>query len=152
MRRFWAPLLALLVSASLAAPALAQSDSGEIDIVVVDAASKQPLELARVLLDGPVITSEITERNGKVVFTDVPDGIYRARIVKRGYDALTSASFEVLDGRLVTVSFALAPDTGGLKIIGTVTAKSSATISSSAIDQNSAQRRLSNDLADALNK
>lgn len=152
MRRFWALLLALLMSASFAAPALAQSDSGEIDIVVVDAASKQPLELARVLLDGPVITSEITERNGKVTFTDVPDGIYRARIVKRGYSSLTSASFEVLDGRLVTVSFALAPDTGGLKVIGQVTAKASATISATSIDQNSAQRRLSNDLADALNK
>ncbi|MGP8100742.1 MAG: TonB-dependent receptor domain-containing protein [Candidatus Cybelea sp.] len=152
MRRYWALLLALLTSASFAAPALAQSDSGEIDIVVVDATTKQPLELARVLLDGPVITSEITERNGKVTFTDVPDGIYRARIVKRGYSSLTSASFEVLDGRLVTVSFALASDTGGLKVIGQVTAKASATISATSIDQNSPQRRLSNDLADALNK
>jgi hypothetical protein len=142
----------LLIAFSADAPAIAQSDSGEIDIVVVDAASKQPLELARVLLDGPVITSEITERNGKVTFTDVPDGIYRARIVKRGYSSLTSASFEVLDGRLVTVSFALAPDTGGLKVIGQVTAKASATISATSIDQNSAQRRLSTDLADALNK
>ncbi len=130
----------------------AQSDSGEIDIVVVDTTTKHPLELARVLLDGPVITSEITEHNGKVTFTDVPDGIYRARIVKRGYTSLTSASFEVLDGRLVTVSFALAPDNGGLKVIGQVTAKASATISSSSIDENSAQRRLSTDLADALNK
>ena len=143
---------ALLLVVFSFAPASAQSDSGEIDIVVVDAVTKQPLELARVLLDGPVITSEITERNGKVTFTDVPDGIYRARIVKRGYSSLTSASFEVLDGRLVTVSFALASDTGGLKVIGQVTAKASATISATSIDQNSPQRRLSNDLADALNK
>ena len=105
------------------APALAQSDSGEIVIVVVDAQTKQPIDLARVLLDGPVITSEITTKSGKVDFTDVPDGIYRARIVKRGYQSLTSDSFEVLDGRLVTVSFALGLDTGGLKVIGTVTAK-----------------------------
>ncbi len=130
----------------------AQSESAEIDIVVVDTATKQPLELARVLLDGPVVTSELTSKNGKVVFTDVPDGIYRARIVRRGYTSLTSASFEVLDGRVVTVSFALAPDTGGLKVIGQVTAKASATISSSSIDENSPQRRLSTDLADALNK
>jgi len=142
----------VLTLLALPVPAPAQSDSGEIDIVVTDVATKHPLDLARVLLDGPVITSEITESNGKVIFTDVPDGIYRARIVKRGYSSLTSASFEVLDGRLVTVSFALAPDTGGLKVIGEVTAKASATISSSSIDQNSAQRRLSNDLADALNK
>ena len=37
-------------------------------------------------------------------------------------------------------------------MIGQVTAKASATISATSIDQNSAQRRLSTDLADALNK
>jgi hypothetical protein len=151
-RRASAALLLLLLVASLTASAPAQSDSGEIDIVVVDAGSKQPLELARVLLDGPIIASELTGKNGRVVFTDVPDGIYRARIVHRGYSSLASASFEVLDGRIITVSFALAPVTGGLKVIGEVTAKASATISSSSIDQNSPQRRLSTDLADALNK
>jgi len=145
--------LALLAFFAAMCPAVrAQSDSGEIDIVVTDAATKQPLELARVLLDGPVMSSELTGKNGKVTFTDVPDGIYRARIVKRGYTSLTSAQFEVLDGRVVTVSFALAMENGGLKVIGQVSAKASATISSSSIDQNSPQRRLSNDLADALNK
>ncbi|MGC1381051.1 MAG: TonB-dependent receptor [Candidatus Baltobacteraceae bacterium] len=142
----------VLFLAGLTPQVRAQSDSGEIDIVVVDVATKQPLELARVLLDGPVITAELTSKNGKVTFTDVPDGIYRARIVRRGYQSLTSASFEVLDGRLVTVNFALAEDTGGLKVIGEVTAKASATISATSIDQNSAQRRLSTDLANALNK
>jgi hypothetical protein len=142
----------LLLFAAVMPQARAQSESAEIDIVVVDASTKQPLELARVLLDGPIITSELTGKNGKVVFTDVPDGIYRARIVKRDYQSLTSASFEVLDGRVITVSFALALANGGLKVIGEVTAKASATISSSSIDQNSPQRRLSTDLADALNK
>jgi hypothetical protein len=153
LRRSAAALIALLVFVAVLTQRVpAQSDSGEIDIVVTDATSKQPLELARILLDGPVITSELTGKNGKVTFTDVPDGIYRARIVKRGYTSLTSASFEVLDGRVVTVSFSLALANGGLKVIGEVTAKASVTISSSSIDQNSPQRRLSTDLADALNK
>jgi hypothetical protein len=147
-----AALSLLVVLAVLTPSARAQSDSGEIDIVVVDASNKQPIELARVLLDGPVITSELTGKNGKVSFTDVPDGIYRARIVRRDYTSLTSASFEVLDGRVVTVTFSLALANGGLKVIGEVTAKSSAVISSTSIDQNSPQRRLSSDLADALNK
>jgi TonB-dependent Receptor Plug Domain/Carboxypeptidase regulatory-like domain len=147
-----AAVLILVMFASFATAARAQSDTGEIDIVVSDATSKQPLELARVLLNGPVITAEVTGKNGKVTFTDVPDGIYRARIVKRGYESLTSASFEVLDGRVVTVNFSLAPENNGLKVIGHVTAKSSSTISSNSIDQNSPQRRLSTDLADALNK
>ena len=152
-RRCVATALSLLVLLAVLTPsAPAQSDSGEIDIIVVYATTKQPLELARVLLDGPVISSELTGKNGKVVFTDVPDGIYRARIVRRGYTSLTSASFEVLDGRIVTVNFSLAIENGGLKVIGQVTAKASATISSSSIDQNSPQRRLSTDLADALNK
>ncbi len=141
----------LMLSFLIPCTALAQ-DTGEIDIVVVDAATKAPIGLARILLDGPIITSELTARNGKVIFTDVPDGIYRARIVKEGYQSLTSASFEVLDGRLVTVNFSLAAQTGGLKVIGEVTAKASATISSTSIDQNSPQRRLSSDLSDALNK
>ncbi|MFZ1018209.1 MAG: TonB-dependent receptor [Candidatus Cybelea sp.] len=154
LRRLLAAACAFLIAfvTWTAAPALAQSDTGEIVIVVADAQTKQPIDLARVLLDGPVITSEITTKSGKVDFTDVPDGIYRARIVKRGYQSLTSNAFEVLDGRQVTVTFALALDTGNLKVIGTVTAKSNATISSTSIDANSPQRRLSNDLADALNK
>jgi hypothetical protein len=153
MRRLIAILLcAALACATGPAAALAQSDSGEIHIQVTDAATKQPLGLARVLLDGAVITSELTSQNGEVIFTDVPDGIYRARIVKRGYAPLTSASFEVLDGRIVTVAFALVEQTSGLKVIGSVSVKASATISSTSIDQNSPQRRLSDDLAGALNK
>ncbi len=151
MLRIIAAGLALAV-ALLAVPALSQSDSGEITIVVTDATTKQPIGLARVLLDGAVITSELTGANGTVKFTDVPDGIYRARIVKRGYQSLTSISFEVLDGRLVNVAVALVQDTGGLKVIGTVSVKASAVVSSTSIDQNSPQRRLSDDLAGALNK
>ncbi|HZY99596.1 MAG TPA: TonB-dependent receptor [Candidatus Baltobacteraceae bacterium] len=141
-------IIVLLVSG--VAPA--QSDSGEIHIVVTDAATKAPIDLARVLLDGAVMASELTSKNGQVVFTDVPDGIYRARIVKRGYSSLTSASFEVLGGRVVTVSVALVEQTNGLKIIGSVSVKASAAISSTSINQDSAQRKLSDDLAGALNK
>src|SRR5579863_9148386 len=151
MHRIVAATLAAVV-ALIAVPARSQSESGEITIVVTDAVTKAPIGLARVLLDGAVITSELTGDNGTVRFTEVPDGIYRARIVKRGYQSLTSASFEVLDGRVITVNFSLALENGGLKVIGEVTAKASATISSNSIDQNSAQRRLSTDLADALNK
>lgn len=143
-----------LVAIALFMPAVApaQSDSGEIHILVTDAATKAPIGLARVLLDGAVMASELTSANGQVIFTDVPDGIYRARIVKRGYGSLTSKSFEVLDGRVVTVTVALVEETNGLKVIGSVSVKASATISSTSINQDSAQRRLSDDLAGALNK
>ena len=131
--------------------ASAQSDRGEIDIAVTDTTTKAPIEFARVLLDGPVITSELTGANGQVRFTEVPDGIYHARVAKSGYQVITSAPFEVVNGRYVSVSVTLAVSTN-LKVIGTVVAHSTATVSTSTIGPDSAQRKLSNDLADALNK
>lgn len=152
IRRIASLLVALALLAG-AAPALAQSDTGEIDIVVQDAASKAPVVLARVMLDGPVIASEFSGDNGKVRFTDVPDGIYRARVSARGFQSVTSANFEVTDGRVVTVTVALAQSSGGnLKTIASVVAKSTATISTTSISSDSAQRKLSDNLADALGK
>lgn len=144
-------VLALLLTA---APALAQSDTGEIDILVQHAGTNAPIALARVLLDGPVITSEFTGENGRVRFTEVPDGIYRARVAARGFQAVTSENFEVTNGKVVTVTVALAANTNttGLKTIASVTSKSSASVSTTTIDANSAQRKLSDTLADALGK
>ncbi|MFN2449450.1 MAG: carboxypeptidase regulatory-like domain-containing protein [Candidatus Baltobacteraceae bacterium] len=134
-------------------PAGAQSDTGEIDIVVQHADTKAPVALARVMLDGPVITSEFSGENGRVRFTEVPDGIYRARVFSRGFQTVTSENFEVTNGRVVTVTVALAlAASATLKTIASVTSHSTATVSSTSIDQNSAQRKLSDTLADALGK
>ncbi|HEV3154914.1 MAG TPA: TonB-dependent receptor [Candidatus Baltobacteraceae bacterium] len=149
--RVFSVSLLLVLGALL--PARAQSDTGEIDISVQQSNNKTPVVLARVLLDGPVIASEFTGDNGKVKFTDVPDGIYRARVFARGFQAVTSESFEVTNGKVVTVSVALALSSSTqLKTIASETVKSTATVSTTAIDQNSAQRRLSDTLADALGK
>jgi hypothetical protein len=153
MKRALAVVLSLAL-AVLVGPAnvrAQQEDTGSIRIVVNEVAGKAPLELARVILDGPVVTSELTDKKGQVLFTDVPDGIYRARVLRRGYQTITSASFEIINGSSVTVSVALALSTQ-LKVIGTVTSQSTASISSSSIGPDSAQRKLSSDLADALNK
>ena len=150
-------LLALMLTVALIPLALPgrasaqQEDSGTIRIVVTDQSTKSPIELTRVVLDGPVVTSEFTDKKGEVLFTDVPDGIYRARIVKRDYQTITSKSFEIINGNSITVTVALALSTQ-LKVIGTVVAQSTAAISSTSIGPDSAQRKLSTDLADALNK
>lgn len=150
IRRFFSVLLTLALFAG-AVPVLAQSDTGEIDIVVQDAASKKPVALARVMLDGPVITSEFSGNDGKVRFTEVPDGIYRARVFARGYNGVTSENFEVTDGRLITVTVALAQSTGGpLRTIASEVVKSTATVSTTSISSDSVQRRLSDTLGDAL--
>jgi len=150
-------LLAAMVAVALAvfiAPAIVlaqQEDTGSIQIVVHDETGKAPLELARIVLDGPVVTSALTDKKGEVLFTDVPDGIYRARILRRDYQPITTKPFEIINGNFVTVAVTMALSTQ-LKIIGTVVATSTATVSSSSIGPDSAVRRLSSDLADALNK
>lgn len=150
IRRFL-PVFLTLALFTGALPALAQSDTGEIDIVVQDATSKKPVALARVMLDGPVITSEFSGNDGKVRFTEVPDGIYRARVFARGYSGVTSENFEVTDGRLVTVTVALAQSSGSpLRTIASEVVKSTATVSTTSISSDSVQRRLSDTLGDAL--
>ena len=131
--------------------ASAQADSGKIVIDVVDSQTKAPLDMARVLLNGPVMTSEFSGPTGSVKFTDVPDGIYTARVFKRDYQAVTSEQFEVINGKTVTVSVSLAKSQQ-LRVIGTVTVHSTASISTTSVSDTSAQRRLSDTLADALNK
>ncbi|HEX5273901.1 MAG TPA: TonB-dependent receptor [Candidatus Rubrimentiphilum sp.] len=151
MRRLIAFLLTLTLVATLTPAARAQSDTGEIWITVQDAGSKAPVILARVLLDGPVVTTEYTGNDGKVHFIDVPDGIYRARVFARGFEAVTSANFEVTNGRSVTVAVELAQSTASpLRTIASVVSKSTATVSATAVTANSAQRKLSDTLADAL--
>jgi hypothetical protein len=143
--------LALLFSSAPLA-AFAQADSGQIVITITDSsAAKAPIPLARVLLDGPVMTSEYSGSNGAVKFTDVPDGIYQARVFKRGYQSVTSNQFEVSNGHLISVAIVLAA-VSDLKEIGSITVKSSATITTSSVSDTSAQRKLSGNLADALNK
>lgn len=151
--RISAALTALaIVLSSEPLAAFAQADSGQIVITVTDSsATKAPITLARVLLQGPVMTSEYSGANGAVKFTDVPDGIYQARVFKRGYQSVTSNQFEVSNGHLVSVAIVLAA-LSDLKEIGSVTVKSSATITTSSVSDSSAQRKLSGNLADALNK
>lgn len=153
MRRFLAALCtAVLVGGLLPVSAGAQSGNpGEIGIIVTDATTKAPISLARVILNGPVITTEFTDDHGLVQFIDVPDGIYEARVIKRGYDSVTSAQFEVVEGRSVQVAVSLALSQS-LKVIASVSVKSQAIISTTAIDNNSAQRKLSSDLVSALGK
>ncbi|HLI97170.1 MAG TPA: TonB-dependent receptor [Candidatus Baltobacteraceae bacterium] len=149
VRRFLCLVFALALLSGAAA--FAQSDTGEIDIVVNDSQSKKPVALARVMLDGPVITSEFTGSDGKVKFTEVPDGIYRARVFARGFNGVTSENFEVTDGRAVTVTVALAQSANGnLRTIASEVVKSTATVSTTAINGDSVQRRLSDTLGDAL--
>lgn len=141
----------LLLIATAPTCASAQSDDGLITITVSEGKSKTPLALARVLLNGPVMTSELTRADGEVVFRDAPAGTYTARVGKAGYQQVTTAPFEVVSSRAVAVTVQLAP-TSDVKTLGTVVVKSSATVSINAVTADSAIRKLSPTLSEALGK
>jgi hypothetical protein len=156
--------LALLAGmAGTATPALAQSssDTGIIQITVKDATKQEALADARVFLVGPTVASALTTKSGIVKYTDVPSGIYRVRVRKGGFTGVTSAAFEVLGNKQVSVDVDLGTqrpataqtstnnaDTGGLKVIGSVRAR--VTVSTTDIDDSSGVRRISDSLTDAL--
>ncbi len=153
--------LAFAFVALLGRSAFAQSDTGEIRIYVLNAATGRPLSDARTILVGPQTAASLTTAAGEIHYTDVPVGIYRVRVVKQGYSAGVSREFDVLPDRLETVRVALAltnssgptdTNSGGLKVIGTVTARSSVGVSSTDLSDSSPVRRLSDSLTDALDK
>jgi hypothetical protein len=144
--------LSLATGAVSSMPAAAQTDTGEIDVSVIDAQTSKPIGNARVILVGPQTASSLTTNAGSIKYTDVPIGIYRVRVLKSGFRSGVSTEFDVLSGRAVDVRVSLALQTGGLKVIGRVTATSKVSISSEDIDANSAIRRLSDSLTDALDK
>jgi len=164
--RWWRAFGTLLLCASLVltgpVPTSAQSSdtTGIIQIKVVDAERQAVVENARVFLLGPSVASALTNRTGIVKYTDVPSGLYRVRISKAGYRTDTSAQFEVLGNKEVDVNVSMAASAnagnatasgseGGLQIIGRV--QSRVAIATHDVDENSAVRRISDSLTDALN-
>ena len=131
----------------LAGPAGAQVAPGELVMTVVDAATKAPLENAEVFLTGPVQTSALTPKAGLLRFEEAPAGLYRVKVQLRGYQTATLTDVEVPDGRRITVRVALVAT---LNEIGHVQARSSASASSQDVNENSAVRRISDSLNDAL--
>src|ERR1700729_1257866 len=174
LRRGIAPLLALALLVFAPAGAFAQSDAGEIDLTVVDAATDAPLGNVRTFLLGAQTANALTTASGAIKFTEVPVGIYRIRVQLRGYDGANTREFDVLPDRAVHVSVRLtkriattgtstaskgssASSTGSgddskLKVIGIVTARAPVTITTSDLNADSPIRRLSDSLTDALDK
>lgn len=125
------------------------ADEGQITISVTDSATKAAVVRARVLLEGPLLTSEFTGVDGTSVFRDAPSGIYTVRVGKAGYSTVTSAQFEVLEGRSILVDVSLTKS-AAVKTLGTVMVKSTSTNSATSVSDTSSNRKLSDSLTDAL--
>ncbi|HXP94848.1 MAG TPA: TonB-dependent receptor [Candidatus Binatia bacterium] len=152
LRRVSCLILALLLVAVSMAPSSAQTDTGAIVLTVTDAKTGKPVVDARAMLVGPQVASSLTGTNGIIRYTDAPAGLYRVRVLKRGYSSAVSPEFEVLSGRSVALDVKLSESLNGPPIIGTVTARSQVSVSSHDISDDSPIRRISDSLTDALNK
>jgi hypothetical protein len=155
-------VLAFLVGTVVPAAAQSSSDTGIIQITVKDVGADKTLADARVFLLGPTVASALTNKTGIVKYTDVPSGIYRVRVSKAGFAGVTSRAFEVLGEKEVDVNVDLgvqvasrptqqsssSTDSSGLKVIGSTKAR--VTVQTTDVDQNSAVRRISDSLTDAL--
>jgi hypothetical protein len=170
-------LVAAALLCGVPGPASAQSDTGEIDLNVVDTAL-QPVGNVRTFLLGAQTANALTTSAGAIQFTDVPVGIYRIRVQARGYDGASTREFDVLPDRAVHVRITLTKLTpeelaarraaaasgvangsssgssgsSNLKVIAVVTATSKIDITTTDISANSPIRRLSDSLTDALDK
>jgi Carboxypeptidase regulatory-like domain len=167
-RSFIATLVALLFCAFALVPsaARAQTAPSEIEVRVTDAAGK-PLADARVFISGALTASALTPRDGTIRFTDVEPGLYRLRIVLRGYAGVDVDDVEALAGRRKIVEITLervaakkpaapnataSPSPEALQEIGRVRARPPVAISSVDVDEGNPIRRISENLADALDK
>ena len=163
-KRFAVLCIAFALACTDVIPAGAQSsgDTGIIRIAVTSASTTQPLGDARVFLLGPNVASALTNKSGVVKYTDVASGLYRVRVSRSGYRPSTSAQFELLGEKEVDVNVVLGPstqassatsttstDADGRTLIGRVEAR--VTVNTRDVDQDSAIRRISDSLTDALN-
>ena len=143
--------------------ARAQEAPSEIEVRVTDAAGK-PLADARVFISGSLTTSALTPRDGRVRFTDVEPGLYRLRIALAGYAGVDVDDVEALAGRRKVVEVTLERPQPKSPAPGATTppaiadgdrprrARPAVTVTSIDVDEGNPVRRVSENLADALDK
>ncbi|MFN2528984.1 MAG: carboxypeptidase regulatory-like domain-containing protein [Candidatus Baltobacteraceae bacterium] len=132
-------------------PARAQSlTPSDIAITVRDAATSAPIDNAEVFLLGNGNSqSSLTDADGKLLFANVQPGIYRIAVQHAGYLRSEIAEFEVGQSSRVTI---VAKLVSTLKEIATVTAHGSVSINQESLGADSAERKVSQSLKDALGR
>jgi len=90
---------------ALASVSLAEAQQSSVGGVVTDEATGQPLEAARVLLNGPN-RIETTNTEGRYLFRNVAPGSYAVRVLRLGYRPATDTA-NVAPGEEVTLDFGL---------------------------------------------
>jgi len=133
-------------------PASAQLAPGEIVVTVTDAATKAPIaDAAVIFLGGIAPESSFTDQDGKVTFLNRQAGSYAIEVKKDDYDTYDLSDVEVGPNQHVAIAVAL-KSSSALKTIAIVTAKASSSITSTEIGADSAERKVSISLKNALSK
>lgn len=127
----------------------AQVEQGSVVVSVVDLKDLVPIPNAKILLFGQIVSSGLTGPDGRVRFADVPAGTYKVRATRGGFEVGVSNDFTVTSGLLVSVNIALA---ASLTTIGKVRARSSVSVNTADISDESALRKISETLPDALDR
>lgn len=127
-----------------------QLDPGDVDVIVTDAQTHAPLANADVfLLGGEQPVSSLTNERGGIEFLSVAPGSYRISVRHEGYNAYDTQAFDVDPHSRVTIRVGMMQS---IKTIASITAHASAAISQEDLDRNSAERKISGTLSDALSK
>lgn len=144
-------LLTAVLFVTAALPAAAQSqENGAVIVRVSDAATGTPIDNADVfLLGGDTPQNSLTNAKGLLIFDDLQPAIYRIKVEANGYKATESTDVEVGEGQRVDVAVKM---TAAMKTIAAVVAHSSVSVSVESVTADSAQRKISQSLSDALNK
>lgn len=162
--RLFTPILAFVAASLFIGVAGAQQlDPGNIEVVVTDVQSRSPVANAAVfLLGGDQPISSLTDERGRIEFESMMPGTYRVSVRHAGYQQYDSASFELDPHSRVTLAIAMMPSAQGggsrrpsassIKTIAQVTVHASASITEEDLNADSAERRISTSLSDALSK
>ena len=105
MRRWLLRTGGWVTALALASVSLAEAQQSSVGGVVTDEATGQPLEAARVLLNGPN-RIETTNQEGRYHFRNVAPGSYAVRVLRLGYRPATDTA-NVAPGETVALDFAL---------------------------------------------
>jgi hypothetical protein len=109
LRKFWlASLCTLLcvVAQCFLSPTVVAQSAGTVEVIVTDAATKEPIPLASVVLLGPASRSVRTGPDGRAVISDVPPGTYAVVVTHSGFDPARLPSVTVADGTVITAQLA----------------------------------------------
>ncbi|MFN2448409.1 MAG: carboxypeptidase regulatory-like domain-containing protein [Candidatus Baltobacteraceae bacterium] len=138
-----------MVVALLPIIATAQSQLNAALIVrVTDAQGGAPIDNAEVfLLGGDMPQNSLTNAQGLLIF-EVQPALYRVQVKAKGYDDSPSTDVDAGEGQRVQITVALQR----LHTIASVVARPSVGVSSTDVNENSAERKVSQSLSDALNK